>query len=93
MGEEHVYSGYPQEEERAAEILRETVEISKKRLQINERLKELGQISDDALETFRNRFFSDQDRYFEKQLNLIEARERLRTAMRYFEPFRQKEGK
>lgn len=80
------------EEERAAEILRETVEISKKRLQINERLKELGQISDDALETFRNRFFDDQDRYFEKQLDLIEAREALRAAMRHFEPFRGKEG-
>ena len=53
---------------------------------VKERLKELGKISDNELETFRQRFFSDQDSYFEQQIRLIDAQERLRLAMRYFEP-------
>ena len=67
------------------DILRETVRISKERLHVKERLKELGKISDNELETFRQRFFSDQDSYFEQQIRLIDAQERLRLAMRYFE--------
>ncbi len=53
---------------------------------MQERLKELGKITDNELETFRERFFADQDNYFEKQIDLVEAQERLRLAMRYFEP-------
>ncbi len=58
------------------DILKETVRISKKRLGVQERMKEMGKITDNELETFRERFFSDQDRYFEQQIQLIEAQER-----------------
>ncbi len=74
------------EEARETDILAETVHISKERLRVQERLKELGRITDNELETFRERFFSDQDGFFEQQIRLIEAQERLRLAMRYFEP-------
>ena len=71
---------------RIVEILVETVRISKERLRVQERLKDLGRISDNELETFRQRFFDDQDTLFAGQEQLIEAQERLRFAMRYFEP-------
>ena len=74
------------ERDKETEILEETVAISKERLRVKERLKELGTITDNELETFRDRFFSDQDAYFQKQLQLIEAQERLRLSMRYFQP-------
>jgi len=74
------------EQAREVEILGETVRISWERLRIQERRKELGEIRDDELETFRQQFFEDQDAYFEQQLRLIEAQERLRLEMRYFEP-------
>ena len=74
------------EQARQTEILAETVQISRKRLQVQEQLKELGKISDNELETFRQQFFSDQDDYFEQQIRLMQAQERLRLAMRYFEP-------
>lgn len=67
-------------------ILQETVAISKERLRVHERLKELGRVTDNELETFRQRFFSDQDNYFERQIQLVEAQEQLRLLMRYFEP-------
>ena len=67
------------------EILKETVQISKERLRVQERLKDLGRISDDALETFRDRFFSDQDRFFNQQISVVQVQERLRRAMRFFE--------
>ena len=74
------------EETRETDILRETVRISKERLRVQDRMKELGKITDNELETFRERFFSDQDEYFEQQIRLIEAQERLRLEMRFFEP-------
>jgi len=74
------------EREKETEILQETVRISKERLRVKERLKEMGMITDNELETFRDRFFADQDKYFEQQIRLVEAQERLRLAMRYFEP-------
>jgi outer membrane protein TolC len=67
-------------------IAQERVQISRQRLRIQEKLKELGRIRDDELETFRDRFFADQDEYFRQQTLLIEAQEELRAAMRYFEP-------
>ena len=79
------------EREMSTNILRETVRISKRRLELQERLKERGRISDDQLETFRERFFNDQDAYFNGQVRLVEAQEALRTAMRYFEPLREQE--
>ena len=74
------------ERRQAVEILRETVAISRKRLRIQERLKELGNISDNELETFRNGYFRDLDNFFTRQIDLIEAQENLRQASRYFEP-------
>jgi len=67
-------------------ILEQTVEISKKRLKAKERLKELNRISDDELETFRDRFFHDQDAYFAKQIEHIASQEEIRSLMRYFPP-------
>jgi len=67
-------------------ILAETVDISKKRLRAKERLKELDRIRDDELETFRERFFDDQDTYFAEQIGHVAAQERLRLLMRHFEP-------
>ena len=74
------------EEAKETDILEETVRISKERFRVQERLKELGEVTDDELETFRERFFSDQDAYFVQQIRLVEAQERLRREMRYFEP-------
>ena len=74
------------EEAGTAEILEETVQISKERLSVQERLKDLGKVTDSDLETFRQRFFADQDELFEQQLRLVVAQERLRLEMRYFEP-------
>lgn len=73
------------EEQKELEIRRETAVISRERLRIQEQLKELGKIGDNELETFRNRFFVDQDRYYGKQISLIQAQEQLRYEMRWFE--------
>ena len=59
--------------------------ISKERLRLQEVLKDNSMISANQLETFRERFFSDQDGYFEQQIRLIESQEELRREMRYFE--------
>ncbi len=79
------------EQVRQTEISEQTVRISKERLRLQEVLKEQGKISDNQLETFRDRFFEDQDRYFEQQIRLIDRQERLRREMRYFEAAGQKE--
>jgi outer membrane protein TolC len=76
------------ERRKELDILKETVTISKERLRVQERLKELGKITDNELETFRNRFFADQDVFFGRQISLMEAQEQLRQAMRFFEPLR-----
>lgn len=76
-----------QERLRDLAIQRETVQISWERLRVNERLKELGQISESDLETFRTQFFRDQDNFFRQQISVVEAQEALRSQMRYFEPF------
>ena len=74
------------ERRQAVEILRETVTISRKRLRVQERLKELGKITDNQLETFRTQYFTDQDSFFSQQIQLMTAQENVRHAMRYFEP-------
>ena len=81
------------ERRKELEILEETVKISKERLRVQERYKELGlkNVTDNQLETFRNRFFADQDSYFRKQISLMEAQESLRYSMRFFEPLPGKE--
>jgi len=80
------------EQVRQTEISKDIVPISKERLRLQEVLKEQGTISDNELETFRERFFEDQDRYFEQQIRLIERQEQLRREMRYFETVGQKES-
>ncbi len=80
------------EVEMTTSILAKKVLIAKKRLQVNERLKELGQATDDQLETFRQQFFEEQDGYFNGQIGLVQAQEALRAAMRYFEPVSEPES-
>ena len=79
----------PDEIEKAYLLLQarkhEKVKISKERLRIKNRLKELGRITDNELETFRNQFFNDQDAAFRKEIDLVEAQERVRYVMRYFD--------
>ena len=79
------------EEQEKLMISKETVDISRQRFKIQERLNEIGEVKADELETFRNRFFLDQDSYFNQQINLINAQEQLRLNMRYFEPIRKME--
>lgn len=74
------------ERRQEVDILRETVAISTQRLRVQERLKDLGRISDNQLETFRTKYFEDQDELFSQQIALVDAQEDLRFAMRHFEP-------
>jgi outer membrane protein TolC len=74
------------EQEKALEILKETAAISRERLKIEESLKELGKITDNELETFRNIFFEDQGQYYGAGVACIERQEELRYQMRWFEP-------
>ncbi len=74
------------ERRRELAILQEKVAISRERLRIKHRLKELGRITDNELETFRSQFFNDQDAAFRQEIDVIESRERIRFLMRTFEP-------
>ena len=49
-----------------------------------EKLRDIGKITDDELETFRNTFFTAQDSLFTQQETLIERQEDLRLAIRFF---------
>lgn len=73
------------EQQKELDILKETAEISRERLKIQESLKELGKITDNELETFRNRFFEDQGAYYGAEIALIVTQEELRYEMRWFE--------
>jgi hypothetical protein len=61
------------------------VEISKRRLEIQERLKEAGLVGELEIEHFRDQFFRDQDQFFAEQDNYIRAQEDLRKLMGWFE--------
>ena len=74
------------ERRKQVEILSETVTISRVRLRVQERLKELGEISDNELETFRRAYFTDQDSFFAQQIGLMNAQEDLRSVINQFEP-------
>jgi len=78
------------ERRKELEIQRETVQIARERLRVQERLKELGKVSDNELETFRTQFFREQDDLFKGQIDVVDAQESLRFAMRYFEPLPRK---
>lgn len=69
----------------ARRIQERRVEISKRRLEIQERLKEAGRIGELEIETFRTQFFRDQDQFFADQDNTIRAQEDLRKIMGWFE--------
>jgi outer membrane protein TolC len=66
------------------ELAQENVNIENQRFLINTELRDVGRISDDALETFRGKFFGAQDSFFTQQERLIESQEDLRLAIRYF---------
>jgi outer membrane protein TolC len=74
------------EQEKGLEILKETASISHERLKIQESLKDMGKITDNELETFRNRFFDDQSEYYNAEAGWIATQEELRYQMRWFEP-------
>lgn len=61
------------------------LEMDRRRLEIQERLRDLGQVTDNQVETFRDRFFAGQERLFQSQDAYINALENLREVMGYFE--------
>ncbi len=63
----------------------ERVNISRRRLQITQVLRDSGKVSEVSLETFRDRFFADQDALFREQNSVIEVQETLRQLMGVFE--------
>jgi len=77
------YQDYYEQKERL-EILRRRVEIARKRLKINEKLKEVGKIDDNQLETFRQAFFAQQEALYAGQDALIQAEENVRKYL--FDP-------
>lgn len=85
--ESEVRSAYQDllEAREAWRIQERRVEISKRRLEIQERLKEAGRITELEIEHFRDQFFSDQDQFFLDQDNYIRAQEDLRKLMGRFE--------
>ena len=66
------------------ELEQENVNIENQRFLINTELRDVGRITDDALETFRRLFFNAQDQFFRRQVDMIESQENLRLAIRYF---------
>ena len=72
------------EQDYQVELARENLVIERDRLTIQEQLRDVGRIDDDALERFRENFFRAQDSHFREQVRLIERQENLRIAIRYF---------
>ena len=72
------------EQQFQVQLARENVEIERERFSIHEQLRDVGRINDDALETFRQNFFSAQDSLFSQQEVLIQYQENLRQAIRLF---------
>lgn len=66
------------------ELAQENVGVERERLSIQEQLRDMGRIDDDALERFRTNFFAAQDELFGAQEVLIQLQEDLRLAIRYF---------
>jgi len=78
---------------RNVKVAERQVQISRRQLDIQERLKEEipAMVSDQQFETFRNRFFRDQDSFFSEQISFVRAREQLREVMGYFEKVQPKQ--
>ena len=67
------------------DLAQENVNIEKERFQIQEELRDAGKITDDQLETFREKYFQAQDSVFDQQQQLVQRQEELRLSIRYFE--------
>jgi outer membrane protein TolC len=67
------------------EIDGERLNIARRRLEIQERLRDMGRATDYEVETFRNAFFQEQERYFRTQDAYIAALEDLRLAVGAFD--------
>ncbi|UCG59662.1 MAG: hypothetical protein JSU70_09110, partial [Phycisphaerales bacterium] len=74
------------EQEFQVKLEQENVSIERERFSIKEKLRDVGKITDDELETFRRSFFTAQDNLFRQQEVMIERQEDLRLAIRYFSP-------
>ncbi len=65
-------------------LAQENVAIEKERFSIQEQLRDVGRIDDDAFERFRENFFQAQDALFQQQEILIEQQEDLRQTIRIY---------
>jgi outer membrane protein TolC len=72
------------EQKLKVDLEQENVDIESQRFAIQEQLRDVGQIDDDALERFRENFFRTQDGLFREQEDLIQRQEDLRLAIRFF---------
>ncbi len=66
-------------------IQAERVKIARRRLEINQILKEQGEVNENLLETFRNQFFAIQDQFFKNQETFIRRIAALRRQIGHFE--------
>lgn len=78
------YYKFLAEQKFQVELEQENVIIENERFSIKTELRDVGRITDDALETFRKLFFAAQDSLFREQEVRIERQEDLRLAIRYF---------
>jgi outer membrane protein TolC len=72
------------EQKLLVELERDRVDIDDQRFKIKAELRDVGKITDDELETWRGKFFDAQDKFFRRQVDMIESQENLRLAIRYF---------
>ena len=72
------------EQREAVRLQEETLRISEQRLEIVLQLRKFGRTSEDDVENFRARLFSEQDRLFSEQDRLVRDQETLREQMRHF---------
>jgi outer membrane protein TolC len=66
-------------------VWRERVAIDRERYALALTQHELGRMSDEGLDAFRERLFSSQDSYFAKQFDVLEKQEELRVLTRMLE--------
>jgi len=79
------YYRFLAEQKYQVDLEQENVNIENQRFLIKAELRDVGKITDDELETFRQLFFNAQDRLFRQQEVMIERQEDLRFAIRYFQ--------
>lgn len=72
------------EQQFQVELAQENVAIERERFSIQEQLRDVGRIDDDALERFRENFFRAQDNLFQQQEVLVQRQEDLRETIRLF---------